>query len=106
MADAKPDSAPAVRVSDSDDHDHHDQQQLADLARPKGWRYKELKIAGIGLSWYASPSFQLVLVSFVCFMCPGMFNALTSLGGGGKTDKTTADNMVRTSFSLTYTQFP
>ncbi|DAA74776.1 TPA_exp: DUF895 domain membrane protein [Trichophyton benhamiae CBS 112371] len=93
MADAKPDSAPAVRVSDSDDHDHHDQQQLADLARPKGWRYKELKIAGIGLSWYASPSFQLVLVSFVCFMCPGMFNALTSLGGGGKTDKTTADNM-------------
>jgi len=23
-------------------------------------------------------------VSFVCFMCPGMFNALTGLGGGGQ----------------------
>jgi hypothetical protein len=27
-------------------------------------------------------------------MCPGMFNALGGLGGGGKADATTADNMV------------
>jgi hypothetical protein len=27
-------------------------------------------------------------------MCPGMFNALGGLGGGGKTDATLADNMV------------
>lgn len=92
MAEEKPGNAPATRVSDGDDHDR---EPVADLTRPKGWKYKELKIAGVSLSWYASPSFQLVLVSFVCFMCPGMFNALSSLGGGGKTDKTTADNMVR-----------
>jgi hypothetical protein len=34
------------------------------------------------------------MVAFVCFMCPGMFNALGGLGGGGKTDATLADNMV------------
>jgi hypothetical protein len=34
-------------------------------------------------------------VAFVCFLCPGMFNALTGLGGGGKTSTTLADNMVR-----------
>lgn len=32
------------------------------------------------------------MVSFVCFLCPGMFNALGGLGGGGQVDPTTADN--------------
>lgn len=57
---------------------------------PSGWMYKRLG----RLDWYASPKFQLILVSFVCFMCPGMFNALGGLGGGGKADPTLADNMV------------
>lgn len=35
------------------------------------------------------------MVAFVCFLCPGMFNALGGLGGGGKSDPTLADNMVR-----------
>jgi len=43
--------------------------------------------------WYASPKVQLVLVALVCFLCPGMFNALNGLGGGGKTDATLADHM-------------
>jgi len=54
----------------------------------KGWMYKSFK----GLPWYASPPIQLLLVSFVCFLCPGMFNAVNGLGGGGLVDATVADN--------------
>lgn len=61
--------------------------------RPVGWMYSPLKIANL-TTWYASPSFQLGIVAFVCFMCPGMFNALSGLGGGGQIDNTLADNMV------------
>ncbi|KAJ5914081.1 hypothetical protein N7504_002964 [Penicillium tannophilum] len=61
-------------------------------SRPAGWMYKPLRI-GKFTTWYASPGFQLGMVAFVCFMCPGMFNALGGLGGGGKTDNTLADNM-------------
>ncbi|KAI9464319.1 MFS general substrate transporter [Boletus coccyginus] len=38
-------------------------------------------------SWrriYYHPVCQVALLGFVCFMCPGMFNALTGLGGGGQ----------------------
>jgi hypothetical protein len=41
------------------------------IVRPKGWKYKEIKIGPLRLPWYASPPVQLVLVAFVCFMCPG-----------------------------------
>lgn len=44
--------------------------------------------------WYASPLFQLVLVALICFLCPGMFNALSGMGGGGMTDATLVDKMV------------
>lgn len=61
---------------------------------PSGWKYKLWnKRYGI---YYASPKVQLVMVSFVCFLCPGMFNALGGMGGGGKADATLADNMVNT----------
>jgi MFS family permease len=53
--------------------------------RPAGWIYRSRKIAGREL-WYASPKVQLLMVSFVCFLCPGMYNALTGLGGGGQVD--------------------
>lgn len=61
-----------------------------DVVRPTGWKYKEWPVVG----WYASPKFQLLLVAFVCFLCPGMFNALGGLGGGGKADAKLADDMV------------
>jgi hypothetical protein len=67
-------------------------------SRPQGWKYNERRVGGLKLTWYASPSFQLVMVAFVCFLCPGMFNALGGLGGGGKADHTLADQMV--SFGL------
>jgi hypothetical protein len=57
---------------------------------PSGWMYKRYG----KLPWYASPSVQLGLVAFVCFLCPGMYNALSGLGGGGKTSTHTADQMV------------
>ncbi|KAF3482608.1 DUF895 domain membrane protein [Arthroderma uncinatum] len=98
MADEKPAVEPAVEpaaareaVSPPPTYSTQEQEQVA--VRPRGWKYTELKVGGFSLSWYASPSFQLVLVSFVCFMCPGMFNALSSLGGGGNTNQDTANKM-------------
>ena len=33
---------------------------------------------------YYSPYTQLCMLGLVCFMCPGMFNALNGLGAGGQ----------------------
>ncbi|KAI9500359.1 hypothetical protein GGI25_001060 [Coemansia spiralis] len=41
---------------------------------------------------YYSPMTQVVIVGFVCFLCPGMFNALNGMGGGGQMDRTTGNN--------------
>jgi hypothetical protein len=65
------------------------------LNLPQGWMYRQRKIGSLLLPWYASPKVQLLMVSMVCFLCPGMFNALGGLGGGGKADATLADNMVK-----------
>lgn len=77
--------------SDVKDYETH----TGDLDLPKTWMYRERRIGKFVIPWYASPKVQLGMVSFVCFLCPGMFNALGGLGGGGKTDATLADNMVR-----------
>lgn len=53
------------------------------IPRPAGWMYKGVKLGKTEL-WYASPKVQLFLVSMVCFLCPGMFNAITGMGGGGQ----------------------
>lgn len=53
--------------------------------RPNGWIYRGFRFRGKEI-WYASPTIQLLMVSLVCFMCPGMFNALSGLGGGGQVD--------------------
>lgn len=71
--------------------DHSD--SVSDAPRPSGWMYKKLGKMG----WYASPKVQLGMVAFVCFMCPGMFNALSGLGGGGKADPSLANDMVSSS---------
>ncbi|KAJ5583122.1 hypothetical protein N7535_001742 [Penicillium sp. DV-2018c] len=36
--------------------------------------------------------FQIILISFICFCCPGMYNALSGLGGSGQVDQTVAAN--------------
>lgn len=48
------------------------------------WMYKPLKIGKWEAPYFASPEMQLYLVSLVCFLCPGMFNAVSGLGGGGQ----------------------
>ncbi|KAJ2822889.1 hypothetical protein FBU31_004455, partial [Coemansia sp. 'formosensis'] len=35
---------------------------------------------------------QVIIVGFVCFLCPGMFNALNGTGGGGQLDPTAGNN--------------
>lgn len=41
---------------------------------------------------YANNWSQIILISFICFCCPGMYNALTGLGGSGQVDSTVAAN--------------
>ncbi|KAK9093669.1 hypothetical protein Scep_025138 [Stephania cephalantha] len=41
---------------------------------------------------YNSPLVQVALIGLVCFCCPGMFNALSGLGGGGQVDPKAANN--------------
>ncbi|KAI0479396.1 major facilitator superfamily domain-containing protein [Xylariaceae sp. FL0804] len=61
------------------------------VARPGGWMYKGVKV-GFGKEvWYASPKVQLLMVSFVCFLCPGLYNALSGLGGGGQVNASVQD---------------
>jgi hypothetical protein len=45
--------------------------QPREFEMPKGWKYKSLKLGPVTLPCYASPESQLILVSFVCFLCPG-----------------------------------
>lgn len=72
MADEKtPTETPAV-VTDA-----------GQLVRPKGWKYKAVNICGVEL-WYASPKVQLFMVAMVCFLCPGMYNAISGMGAGGQ----------------------
>ncbi|EGN94050.1 hypothetical protein SERLA73DRAFT_188606 [Serpula lacrymans var. lacrymans S7.3] len=41
---------------------------------------------------YHHPVTQVAMLGFVCFMCPGLFNALNGLGGGGQVDPTNSAN--------------
>ena len=47
---------------------------------------------------YKMPMFQVAMLGFIFFMCPGMFNALSGLGGGGQVDPTTSNNGESTNF--------
>ncbi|OAD78679.1 hypothetical protein PHYBLDRAFT_18519 [Phycomyces blakesleeanus NRRL 1555(-)] len=51
---------------------------------------------------YNDPHFQIFLVGFICFCCPGMFNALNGIGGGGRSS-TDAANNANTALSVTFT---
>lgn len=67
-------------------------QEAATLELPKSWKYRQLSIGSYKFPYYASPQVQLVIVAFVCFLCPGMFNALSGLGGAGNLDPKPADD--------------
>ena len=81
---------------------------------PKGWRYRQLRLGPYKLPHIASPMFQLIHVALAFFLyvwngsitfgesvfkltqcyyrCPGMYNALSGLGGGGQLDANVANN--------------
>ena len=91
VAESAPTGKVEVGQNISNDVEH---EPITAIDLPPGWMYRQYRLFGYTLPWYASPKIQLGMVAFVCFMCPGMFNALGGLGGGGKTDPTLADNMV------------
>ncbi|KAG9007219.1 hypothetical protein FRB93_008042 [Tulasnella sp. JGI-2019a] len=64
-------------VSTNDVTVHHNEE--AEEERPRG-----------GL--YYNTTTQVVMLGFVCFMGPGLFNALNGLGGGGKVNATDSAN--------------
>ncbi|KAF9356251.1 hypothetical protein BGX26_005540 [Mortierella sp. AD094] len=45
----------------------------------------------MGFRW-TSPLAQVLAVGVICFCCPGMFNALNSIGGGGQVDSKVGQN--------------
>jgi MFS family permease len=88
---------PAHHVSSAD----HSLSDSNTLQLPNSWKYKRFTVLGFQLPWFASPPVQLVIVSLVCFMCPGMFNALNGMGGGGQLDPT-ANNRANTALYSTF----
>jgi len=68
-------------VEKKDYHDGSEDGEQRVYERHTGWK-------GI----YYSPYTQVVMLGFVCFMGPGLFNALTGLGGGGQVNETTGAN--------------
>ncbi|KAK4102463.1 MFS general substrate transporter [Parathielavia hyrcaniae] len=92
MADEK--QAPASEAPELESH------AGGPVQRPSGWMYKGFKL-GRKEVWYASPIVQLLMVAMVCFMCPGMYNALGGLGGGGQVDAT-AQNDASTALYSTF----
>jgi MFS family permease len=91
MSTEKETSTPAEGVVD---HEKDTVQPVGEesSAQGKPWMYKPLKIGPFTIPWFASPETQLVLVSVVCFLCPGMFNAVSGLGGGGQLDPHDVNN--------------
>lgn len=67
MADAEKIATEHTDVESPEESAH--EGQIGEI--PKGWRYKQLKIGPLKLPWYASPQVQLIMVAFVCFLCPG-----------------------------------
>ena len=98
MADEK--QAPVIPATEAHEEFEHTAQSGEPITRPAGWMYKGIKI-GKKEVWYASPIVQLLLVAMVCFLCPGMFNALSGLGGGGQVDAS-AQNDAATALYSTF----
>ncbi|CAK7893971.1 hypothetical protein CAAN1_02S08130 [[Candida] anglica] len=74
---------------DNDHHSHHSHHDEHFVYDPNAWYNR--KLFGF-LPAYSNASFQIVMLAIVIFLTPGMYNALTGLGGSGISDKKTADN--------------
>ena len=97
MADPVSEKGSAMALGDASDIKQTEgnpiyEEEHGHVDRQSGWKYKSRRLGPLYIPCYASPSFQLTLVAFVCFLCPGMFNAVNGLGGGGQENEKTADN--------------
>lgn len=54
--------------------------------------YKSLNLGFVRIPAYATPQFQIVFVAMVCFLCPGMFNAVNGMGAAGQVNATDINN--------------
>lgn len=63
------------------------------------WMYKPIKLGPLTLPWFASPPSQLTFVALVCFLCPGMYNAVNGLGAGGTISTHDIDNATVATYS-------
>lgn len=86
-----PESVPTEIPAETESAEAYAQNEH-DAVRPTGWMYKERKVGKFAIPWYASPKIQLLMVAFVCFLCPGMYNAISGLGAGGQVNAKPADN--------------
>lgn len=90
MASSDVEKTTAANERPASDTHSAEEAGIAASARSRSWKYREFSILGYRV-WYASPPAQLLIVSFVCFLCPGMFNALSGMGGGGQVDTSAAN---------------
>ncbi|XP_008784633.1 UNC93-like protein 1 [Phoenix dactylifera] len=60
--------------------------------RSKEEEEEEGSSLALGPYRYNSPFVQVCLIGLVCFCCPGMFNALSGMGGGGQLEHKAANN--------------
>ncbi|KAL1953724.1 hypothetical protein VTO42DRAFT_2323 [Malbranchea cinnamomea] len=97
----------ADKTPENEKQSFDNKNKVADVeghaATPKErtWMYKRPKIGPLKLPYYASPWSQLLIVAFVCFLCPGMFNAVQGLGAGGSLDAS-AVNKANTALYSTF----
>lgn len=80
------------QVKNSSDGDNVAVPATVQRPVPKTWRYKPWKLfCLIPMPPFASPEVQLFLVAMVCFLNPGLYNALSGLGGAGQIDSEAFD---------------
>ena len=76
-------------------HDGHAKEEGAIVGpstRGPQWMYHSFKIGPWTFPGLATPDPQIIFVAFVCFLCPGMYNAVSGLGAGGQIKTTDIDN--------------
>lgn len=67
-------------------------EEIGRAAQSPEWMHRKYNFGPLHFPGYATPPVQLVIVAFVCFMCPGMFNAINGLGGAGQLATNVSDN--------------
>lgn len=67
-------------------------EEIGRAAQSPEWMHRKYKFGPLHFPGYATPPVQLVIVALTCFMCPGMFNAINGLGGGGQFKSEVNDN--------------